>query len=134
MGRKKMNGDETLKHLVWTRVNQAHYTRLEGMLSRSHYRSMSEMLRDIVCEGKVTLYTRDESLSQVMGELTRIRRELNAIGTNINQATRRIHLLAPGEELRDRLADIASDYWRIGEQVNVLFPIISSMAKKWLQS
>ncbi|MBX2924754.1 MAG: hypothetical protein KF746_21310 [Chitinophagaceae bacterium] len=131
--RKKVKDNEALRYDIKLRVNQQHYDRLCRLLSQSHYKNMSELLRDIVCERQVVTYTRDESLGVVMEELTRIRKELNAIGTNVNQAVKQIHktidkskTLLLGIEVSDRLRQVE-------DQNNKLFPVISQLAKKWLQ-
>mgnify|MGYP003575457464 CR=1 FL=1 len=131
--RKKVMNKEALKYDIKLRVNQWHYDRLCKLLSQSHYKNMSELLRDIVCERQVITYTRDESLGVVMEELSHIRKELNAIGNNLNQAVKQIHktmdknkILLSGFEIAEQVAGIEC-------QMNKLFPIISQLAKKWLQ-
>lgn len=131
--RKKVKEPDALKYDIKLRVNQQHYDRLCRLLSQSRYKNMSELLRDIVCERQVITYTRDESLGVVMEELVGIRKELNAIGTNVNQAVKQIHktmdkskTLLLGMEVSDLLR-------RVEQQNRELFPIISQLAKKWLQ-
>lgn len=131
--RKKVKDKDALKYDIKLRVNQWHYDRLCQLLSRSHYKNMSELLRDIVCERQVITYTRDESFGAVMEELSHIRTELNAIGTNINQAVKQINktidknkMLLLGLEVSDQLREME-------QQNNKLFSIISQLAKKWLQ-
>ncbi|MGJ7033299.1 hypothetical protein GGU45_003815 [Niabella hirudinis] len=45
---KKLNDKDTLKYDIKLRVNQWHYDRLCKLHSLSHYKNMSELLRDIV--------------------------------------------------------------------------------------
>lgn len=131
--RKKVNDKNALKYDIKLRVNQQHYDRLCKLLSQSHYKNMSELLRDIVCERQVVTYTRDESLGVVMEELTRIRKELNAIGTNINQAVKQIHKTVDKSKTLLLGMEVSELLRRVEQQNKELFPLISQLAKKWLQ-
>lgn len=131
--RKKAREQDALKYDIKLRVNQQHYDRLCKLLSQSRYKNMSELLRDIVCERQVIIYTRDESLGVVMEELTRIRKELNAIGTNINQAVKQINKTIDKSKTLLLGLEITEQLRRVEQQNKQLFPIISQLAKKWLQ-
>lgn len=131
--RKKVKEQDALKYDVKLRVNQQHYDRLCKLLSQSHYKNMSELLRDIVCERQVITYTRDESIGVVMEELSRIRKELNAIGTNINQAVKQINQTIDKSKTLLLGLEITEQLRQVEQQNNKLFPIISQLAKKWLQ-
>lgn len=131
--RKKVNDKDALKYDIKLRVNQWHYDRLCHLLCRSHYKNMSELLRDIVCERQVVTYTRDESLGVAMEELTRIRKELNAIGTNINQAVKQIHKTIDKSKTLLLGLEITEQLRQVEKQTKQLFPLISQLAKKWLQ-
>lgn len=131
--RKKVKDNEALRYDIKLRVNQQHYDRLCGLLSQSHYKNMSELLREIVCNRQVITYTRDESLGVVMEELSRIRKELNAIGTNVNQAVKQIHKTIEKSKTLVLGLEITEQLRRVEQQNSSLFPIISKLAKKWLQ-
>lgn len=131
--RKKVKEKDALKYDIKLRVNQQHYDRLRQLLSKSHYKNMSELLRDIVCERQIIIYTRDESLGVVMEELTRIRKELNCIGTNINQAVKQIYKTVDKSKTLLLGLEVTEQLRQVEQQNNRMFPIISQLAKKWLQ-
>lgn len=131
--RKKVNDKDALKYDIKLRVNQWHYDRLGKLLSESHYKNMSELLRDIVCERQVIIYTRDESIGVVMEELVRIRRELNAIGQNINQAVKQINTTVDKNKILVFGLELSEQHLQVLRLTEQLFPIISQLAKKWLR-
>jgi hypothetical protein len=133
MGRKKIAAEDSLVHDIKTRVTGADFRRLNGLLEQSRFRNMSELLRDIVCNKPITVYTKDGNLGFIMEELTKIRKELNAIGNNFNQVTRHINSL-PENTGKSILIVQASEIFReVDAQVKLLYPIITQLAKKWLQ-
>jgi len=75
--------------------------KLESLLSRSAYcQTLSELIREILFKGTLTLNTRNESLEKTRNELGILRKELNKIGVNINQITHFFHMQA---DLKERL-------------------------------
>lgn len=131
--RKKIKEKVVLKHLVWTRINTAHYERLQKLLAQSHHKTMSELLRNMICNLKVTILTRDESIDVVMEEITRIRTALNGIGNNINQATRQIHQTADKSKVMMIGMELKEEVRLVEVQLKELFPMMSKLARKWLQ-
>ena len=96
MGRKAIiNKDKLLTHHIQARVERATYERLNSILDNSNCRSLGELARKILSRKKFTCYFRDTTLDIPVEELIRIRKELNAIGVNINQITRYFHSLRP---------------------------------------
>lgn len=131
--RKKVKDNEALKYDIKLRVNQQHYDRLCQLLSRSHYRNMSELLRDIVCHRQVVTYTRDESLDVAMQELARIRKELNTIGNNLNQVAKQINSTTDKSKILLLGLNTNEHIEELRQKVDTIYPIISQLAKKWLQ-
>lgn len=54
-------------------------------------RNMSEFARQLLLGKAVTVLHRDRSMDEVLEELILLRKELNAIGNNLNQAVKSIH-------------------------------------------
>ncbi|SEW15225.1 plasmid mobilization protein [Chitinophaga arvensicola] len=133
MGRKKLNEVDGLLYDVKTRINQQHFDRLNKQLASSPYRKMSELLRDIICNRPITVYTVDNSLPQVMEELTRIRKELNSIGRNVNQVTREFHTAAGRAERVSSVFQLLEYSKKVDQRLEIIFPIISQLSEKWLR-
>ena len=52
---------------------------------------MSEYIRCVLLEKPITVNYRDKSMDEMLEELALLRKELNAIGNNLNQAVRHIN-------------------------------------------
>src|ERR1700712_946164 len=89
MSRKKTKKtDELLSHNLIIRVNETTKKRLEKLHQESHSASIAEVARRILAGQKIKLFYKDISMNAPMEEMALIRKELKAIGININQLTR----------------------------------------------
>lgn len=131
--RKKVKDKDALKHLIWTRLNDDNYSRFQKLFSQSRYQTMSEFFREIVCERQIIIYTRDESLDITMDKLTRIGDELNAIGININQVSRKINSTIDKSKILSLGIELSEHLRHVDQTIKEVLPIISQLAKKWLQ-
>jgi|GEM_PF-2809488 len=83
--------DDKLTCVLRTRVSQKTFDRLEKLFGQSNVRTMAEFVRAIIQKGKINWYHRNSELDALAVEFGLIRKELNAIGRNINQITRAFH-------------------------------------------
>lgn len=134
MPRKKSNNsDILLTRPIILRVNENTYKRLENILANSNCRSIGEVARNILSREKILMLTKDVTMNAPLEELSSIRKELKAIGININQQTRHFHT-AENEAQRSFYFLRTSDlYKHVGEKVDRLLVIVSEMSLKWLR-
>jgi hypothetical protein len=62
------------------------YIKLETIWKKTTIEKLSEYLRRLIFNKPVTGFVRNRSLDKFMAEMTLLRKELNAIGVNFNQA------------------------------------------------
>jgi hypothetical protein len=132
MGRKRNSETEQLKYKLTTRVDEKKHEELSGILSKNPNENMSSLVRKILLNRKVKVYTHDLTLDNLMEELARLRTEIRAIGVNINQMTRLFNTY-PEEKKKEFYGKIAfKEYLKIDSKANELLLIISKLAKRWL--
>lgn len=132
MRKRKVADEAELKHRLYLRVNDKKYRELWTLLKKSEHQDMSSLLRDIISNRPVKVFTRDETLDNVMGELARLRTEIRAIGININQITRHFNTW-PEPQKKAFYARVAfKEYQAIEVKVEDLLGIVSKLAKRWL--
>ena len=90
MGRRR-SSKEGLTRIFSVRVSDRYYKRLEEIRKNSNCQYIGEVARRILYREEIVWYHKDASMDSTVAELTLIRKELNAIGININQITRHFH-------------------------------------------
>ncbi len=134
MSRKKAAHPEKLyTHPVRTRVTEKAYQRLEKLTDKTDSHSIGEVARKILSGQEIKVFASDTSLNVVMEELALIRKELRAIGVNINQITRSFNQDKTGTHRAFFALKVADQYHKVDEKVVRLLVIISKLAERWLQ-
>ena len=133
MPRKKAEEDQRLEHKIQTRVNRAKFNQLSDLAKKATNGSTSDLLRDILYKREIKVQTVDRTLAEYMPELIRVRKELNAIGNNINQITRYFHQSPEETKKLFYATRVAGLYENAGSKVAELLQLIEELGKRWLQ-
>jgi hypothetical protein len=133
MTRRKVDKDIRLKRKVTIRVSDPFYRKMEKWLAQSNCQTMAELVRSIVCKEKIIWYHKDASLESTALELAGIRKELNAIGHNINQVVHHFHSADESSQKVFHALRVADEYKKVDHKVDELMKIVSEIAKTWLQ-
>ena len=131
MGRKRKENDR-LEYQVFTRISKEKYEELTAMLQSSRCKTMSELLRHILENRKIVVEHYDSSLDKVMEQLSGIRKELHAIGININQLTHYFHGAKTAEARLYNAMEITKLYQQADLKVSELFEVIGTLSELWL--
>ena len=134
MPRKKAkNQDNILSRPIIIRVTEATFKRLDGIRKQSRQPTIGEVARKILSNKQIKLFYFDITMNPIMEELALIRKELKAIGININQITRTFNQEKSSPNRNEYVVKIAKEYQKVDEKVERLLLIISNLAEKWLQ-
>ncbi len=125
--------DELLNHPIIIRVNEAVYNRLEKLQTDSNCQSIGEVARKILSREKILVFHKDISMNGTMEELTSIRKELKAIGVNINQLTKSFNSAATEAQRNFYVVKTAGLYKEVDVKVERLLIMVSQLTQKWLQ-
>ncbi len=131
--RKSPYPEQILTRHIQTKVTEDVYQRLEQLRAKSDCQTLGELARRILSKDKVTLFHKDASLDAPMEELTSIRKELHAIGVNINQITHSIHIASTDNQKNYQALRAVEEYKKVGIRVDRLLELITQLSKKWLQ-
>ena len=124
--------DQLLRYPVRTRVDQATYERLTAALQNSNCQTLAEVARHILAKEKILYLYKDASMNGVMEELLSIRKELKAIGVNLNQVTRAFH----GSDTENQRAFYVLRQIELAKTVEAkterLLLLVAKLTVKWL--
>ena len=86
--------EENRTRRIITRLKPEEYKVIQYRFKKTMFRKMSEYSRNVLLEKTITVTHRDQSMDEVLEELIMLRKELNAIGINFNQAVRKLNSVA----------------------------------------
>ena len=133
MKSQKKRRPKILTHVLTTKVSDSTYSKLKHLLDQNPQNDMSRLVRAILNNQPVRVFTRDLTLDNLMEELTRLRTEIKHIGVNINQITRKFNTY-PEPQRKAFYAKMAfQEYLAIEPRIDRLIDIITPLAQKWLQ-
>jgi hypothetical protein len=94
------NEEENRSHILLTRLKPTEFTLIDNRFKKTRFRKLSEYIRSLLLEKPSTVMYRDKSMDEILEELILLRRELNAIGNNLNQSVRNINSVHPKADTR----------------------------------
>jgi len=129
MPKQKLNSSRLLSRKIGVRVSQPFYEKMLGWLTNSNCRTIGELARRILYEEKINWYHKDASSEEIRIQLTGIRKELKAIGVNVNQVTRHFNATSG-----DRLAEaslVLAEFQKVERTADVIMTFINKLSEKW---
>lgn len=117
---------------VTVRFSEAEFEKVMRSFRTTTSRKLSEYIRYVLLEKPVTVYTRDQSMDDVLALFVSLKNELSAIGNNYNQSVKKLHTM-------DRIPEIKS-WTETSEKQQELFIHkvaeinfqIAQLSDKWL--
>jgi len=91
---------EVRKKMVVVRMNETEFTQLEKFQKKTTEKDTSAYLRKVALQKPVTVKYRNESADDFLLDMLNLKKELNAIGNNFNQAVHKLHILDKIPEFR----------------------------------
>ncbi len=96
---KKLESEVRSKMVV-VRMNETEFTQLEKFQKKTTEKDTSAYLRKVALQKPVTVKYRNESADDFLLDMLNLKKELNAIGNNFNQAVHKLHILDKIPEFR----------------------------------
>lgn len=126
-------GKSNLTRKVTVRFKLEEYSKVTISFKATTKKKLSEYIRYVLLEKPVTVYTRDQSVDDLMAELVRLRNELSAIGSNFNQLVKRLHTASQFLEIKELTQASEKQNKKFVKIVSEINFKISELSGKWLQ-
>lgn len=119
--------------IIGLRLTPGEYEDVEKRWKNSTCRKLSDYVRHIIFKKPVVTTYRNKSLDDFMAEAARLRKELNAIGNNFNQAVKKLHTLDQSSDIREWLVGYELEKKILMNKVDEVKEHIRKIGEKWLQ-
>jgi hypothetical protein len=96
----KKQESEVRNKMVVVRMNETEINQLTKFQQKTTEKDTSSYLRKVALQKPVTVKYRNESADDFLMDMLNLKKELNAIGNNFNQAVHKLHLLDKIPEFR----------------------------------
>lgn len=113
------------------RVKPAEYQKIHGLFSKSTHRKLSEYARHVLLQKPVIIRTRNESADQFLHEMISLKKELNAIGNNYNQALKKLHTLNHFSEVKWWLNSHEALHQNFMQLTERIFQKLNEIHRQW---
>jgi hypothetical protein len=126
--KEKVNRTKVLQ----VRLSTDEFDAINKRFLKTTCRNVSEYSRKILLGKPVTVYSRNQSLDEFMTEMIQLRKELNYIGHNFNQAVRKLHMLDACSQFERWVLFQESRQKQLLEKVGAIQEKISKISDQWL--
>lgn len=118
------------KKWVTIRMNEDEFKRFENFRKSTTEKKNSTYLRKLALNKPVTTLTRNASMDALNSELIRLRKEINFIGHNFNQAVHKLHTLDRIPEFRHWLETYEHTRTEIKIKTENTFSLITKICEQ----
>jgi hypothetical protein len=123
----------TRTRVVSFKLLQEEYAKLETTWKKTTIKKLSEYLRRLIFNKPVTNCVRNQSLDDFMAEMVLLRKELNAIGVNFDQAVQRLDTIDNPPQMQGWLHDFRRDKNGLFGKIEEIRLKINLISDEWLR-
>jgi MobC-like protein len=129
----KKQESEVRRKMVVVRMNETELNQLTKFQQKTTEKGTSSYLRKVALQKPVTVKYRNESADDFLLDMLNLKKELNAIGNNFNQAVHKLHLLDKIPEFRVWVQQSDSLQKLLISKVEEIKLRMNQLYEQWLQ-
>ena len=119
--------------IIGLRLTREEYEQIAKRCESSTCKKLSEYVRHIIFNKPITVLQRNQSLDDFMSEMIVVRKELNQVGNNFNQAVKKLHTLNQIPEFRHWIITYEIEKQILFNKIDMIKNLIQKIGEKWLQ-
>jgi len=128
------NKKQVRNRWVTLRMNDEEYALMEKYFKTTTCREVSDYVRRLVLNKPVNIKYRNASIDDFLTDMTTLKRELNAIGHNFNQAVHKLHQLEHIAEFQSWVLHNEKDKASFFGKMDLILSRIEKLHQLWSQS
>lgn len=128
----KKQQEEVRKKMVVLRLNEAEFKQLTKWKQQTTEKDTSSYLRKLALHKPVTVKYRNQSADDFLLDMLSLKKELNAIGNNFNQAVHKLHLLDKIPEFRNWINQYDALHHHFVQKTKQIELRINELYEQWL--
>ena len=129
----KKQENEVRKIFIKIRMNDEELKQVKKKQQQTTERSLSEYIRNVSMQKPVTVKYRNQSADDFLKQMLELKKELNGIGNNFNQAVHKLHILDKIPEFRFWIQNNDGLQKSLVSKVEEIKLKVSQLYEQWLQ-
>lgn len=129
----KKQEKEVRKKMVVVRMNDNEFEQMEKLRKKSTERNLSSYVREVVLQKPVLINYRNKSADDFLKDMLGLKKELNSIGNNFNQAVHKLHILDKIPEFRVWVNHYDGLHQSLVSKVEEIKLRMNQLYEEWLQ-
>ena len=129
----KKQENEVRKIFIKIRMNDEELKQVKKKQQQTTERSLSEYIRNASMQKPVTVKYRNQSADDFLKQMLELKKELNGIGNNFNQAVHKLHILDKIPEFRFWIQQYDGLQKSLVSKVEEIKLKVSQLYEQWLQ-
>jgi hypothetical protein len=117
---------------IHLRLTPSEMKLLQDRFEKSLCPKLSDYARKSLLQKPVVLKYRNQSVDDLVLEISRLRTALNAVGNNYNQAVKKLHSLRLIPEFQSWISASKEDKNRLFESIETIKNLMFKLIEKWL--
>jgi hypothetical protein len=124
--------NEVRKIFIKIRMNDDELKQVKKKQQQTTERSLSEYIRNVSMQKPVTVKYRNQSADDFLKQMLELKKELNGIGNNFNQAVHKLHILDKIPEFRFWIQQYDGLQKSLVSKVEEIKLKVSQLYEQWL--
>jgi hypothetical protein len=129
----KKDASVVRKKMIVVRMNDTEYKTFKSFQQKTVEKSAGNYIRKLLLQQPVIVLHRNQSADDFLKEMSLLRKELDAIGHNFNQAVKKLHMLNKISEFRQWLQQITGVQQALQHKTEEIKSHIAGAYNLWSQ-
>jgi MobC-like protein len=114
-------------------MNNTEFELVEKLRKKSTERNLSSYVREVILQKPILINYRNESADDFLNDMLGLKKELNGIGNNFNQAVHKLHILDKIPEFRFWVTHYDGLHQSLVCKVEEIKLRMNKLYEEWLQ-